>query len=99
MVGAHEVRTWVAAAAAARKMGDVRPELRYYHLVKEWITGIDVGVTQGDRIQGRVTTDRLARARRPAASNQKAPEIFYRRFWSAWPDASPATAPGCLIGL
>jgi 2,3-dihydroxyphenylpropionate 1,2-dioxygenase len=45
--GAHEVRTWVAAAAAARKMGDVRPELRYYHLVPEWITGMGIVVGQG----------------------------------------------------
>ena len=45
--GAHEVRTWVAAAAAARKMGDVRTELRYYHLVPEWITGMGIVVGQG----------------------------------------------------
>lgn len=45
--GAHEVLTWVAAAAAARKMGDVRPELRYYHLVPEWITGMGIVVGQG----------------------------------------------------
>jgi 2,3-dihydroxyphenylpropionate 1,2-dioxygenase len=42
--GAHEVRTWVAAAAAARKIGDVRSELRYYHLVPEWITGMGIVV-------------------------------------------------------
>lgn len=40
--GAHEVRTWVAAAAAARKMGDPRSEVRYYHLVPEWITGMGI---------------------------------------------------------
>jgi 2,3-dihydroxyphenylpropionate 1,2-dioxygenase len=45
--GAHEVRTWVAAAAAARAMGQVRPELRYYHLVPEWITGMGIVVGQG----------------------------------------------------
>ena len=45
--GAHEVRTWVAAAAAARKMGDLRTELRYYHLVPEWITGMGIVVGQG----------------------------------------------------
>jgi 2,3-dihydroxyphenylpropionate 1,2-dioxygenase len=44
--GAHEVRTWVAAAAAARKMGDPRSELRYYHLVPEWITGMGIVVGQ-----------------------------------------------------
>ncbi|MGD9925681.1 MAG: 3-carboxyethylcatechol 2,3-dioxygenase, partial [Pseudorhodoplanes sp.] len=37
--GAHEVRTWVAAAAAARKLGGLHTELKYYHLVPEWITG------------------------------------------------------------
>ena len=44
--GAHEVRTWVAAAAAARKIGAVRSELRYYHLVPEWITGMGIVVGQ-----------------------------------------------------
>ena len=44
--GAHEVRTWVAAAAAARQMGDPRSELRYYHLVPEWITGMGIVVGQ-----------------------------------------------------
>src|SRR5262245_41144526 len=44
--GAHEVRTWVAAAAAARKMGNLRTELRYYHLVPEWITGMGIVVGQ-----------------------------------------------------
>ena len=45
--GAHEVRTWVAAGATAAKMGDVRTELRYYHLVPEWITGMGIVVGQG----------------------------------------------------
>ena len=44
--GAHEVRTWVAAAAAAQKMGNPRSELRYYHLVPEWITGMGIVVGQ-----------------------------------------------------
>ncbi len=44
--GAHEVRTWVAAAAAARKMGKLRTELRYYHLVPEWITGMGIVIGQ-----------------------------------------------------
>ena len=44
--GAHEVRTWVAAAAAAQRMGQPRPELRYYHLVPEWITGMGIVVGQ-----------------------------------------------------
>lgn len=42
--GAHEVRTWVAAAAAARKIGELQTELRYYHLVPEWITGMGIVV-------------------------------------------------------
>jgi 2,3-dihydroxyphenylpropionate 1,2-dioxygenase len=46
--GAHEVRTWVAAAAVARKMGKLRTELRYYHLVPEWITGMGIVVGQGE---------------------------------------------------
>jgi 2,3-dihydroxyphenylpropionate 1,2-dioxygenase len=44
--GAHEVRTWVAAAAAAQKMGDPQAALRYYHLVPEWITGMGIVVGQ-----------------------------------------------------
>ena len=44
--GAHEVRTWVAAGAAAAKMGGPRAELRYYHLVPEWITGMGIVVGQ-----------------------------------------------------
>jgi len=44
--GAHEVRTWVAAAAAARRMGTLHTELRYYHLVPEWITGMGIVVGQ-----------------------------------------------------
>jgi len=44
--GAHEVRTWVAAAAAAKAMGKLRNELRYYHLVPEWITGMGIVVGQ-----------------------------------------------------
>jgi 2,3-dihydroxyphenylpropionate 1,2-dioxygenase len=44
--GAHEVRTWVAAGAAAQKMGQMQTELRYYHLVPEWITGMGIVVGQ-----------------------------------------------------
>jgi len=44
--GAHEVRTWVAAAAAAQKMGNPQAALRYYHLVPEWITGMGIVVGQ-----------------------------------------------------
>jgi 2,3-dihydroxyphenylpropionate 1,2-dioxygenase len=42
--GAHEVRTWVAAAAAAKAMGKLENELKYYHLVPEWITGMGIVV-------------------------------------------------------
>jgi 2,3-dihydroxyphenylpropionate 1,2-dioxygenase len=44
--GAHEVRTWVAAAACARKVGNVAAELRYYRLVPEWITGMGIVLGQ-----------------------------------------------------
>ena len=44
--GAHEVRTWVAAAAAAKVMGELQSELKYYHLVPEWITGMGIVVGQ-----------------------------------------------------
>jgi 2,3-dihydroxyphenylpropionate 1,2-dioxygenase len=44
--GAHEVRTWVAAGATAQKLGSPRAELRYYHLVPEWITGMGIVVGQ-----------------------------------------------------
>jgi 2,3-dihydroxyphenylpropionate 1,2-dioxygenase len=44
--GAHEVRTWVAAAAASQKMGSPAPELRYYHLIPEWITGMGIVIGQ-----------------------------------------------------
>jgi 2,3-dihydroxyphenylpropionate 1,2-dioxygenase len=40
--GAHEVRTWVAAAAAAKAMGTLQAELKYYRLVPEWITGMGI---------------------------------------------------------
>jgi 2,3-dihydroxyphenylpropionate 1,2-dioxygenase len=44
--GAHEVRSWVAAAAAAKAMGKLRAELKYYHLVPEWLTGMGIVVGQ-----------------------------------------------------
>jgi 2,3-dihydroxyphenylpropionate 1,2-dioxygenase len=44
--GAHELRTWVAAAAAAKAMGKLQAELKYYHLVPEWITGMGIVVGQ-----------------------------------------------------
>jgi 2,3-dihydroxyphenylpropionate 1,2-dioxygenase len=42
--GTHEVRTWVAAAAAAREMGDISTEVTYYRVIPEWITGMGVVV-------------------------------------------------------
>ena len=44
--GAHEVRTWVAAGAAAQAMGKIEKELLYYHLVPEWITGMGIVMGQ-----------------------------------------------------
>jgi 2,3-dihydroxyphenylpropionate 1,2-dioxygenase len=44
--GAHEVRTWVAAQAAAQRLGNLRPALHYYHLIPEWITGM--GIVAGE---------------------------------------------------
>jgi 2,3-dihydroxyphenylpropionate 1,2-dioxygenase len=40
--GGHEVRTWVAAAAAARAMGNLDMELVYYRPIPEWITGMAI---------------------------------------------------------
>lgn len=40
--GGHEVRSWVAASAAARALGVRSAELRTYRLVPEWITGMGI---------------------------------------------------------
>ena len=40
------MRAWVAAGAAAAKTGGPRAELRYHHLVPEWITGMGIVVGQ-----------------------------------------------------
>lgn len=40
--GAHEVRTWVAATAAARELAPVQPKVDYYHVIPEWLTGMGV---------------------------------------------------------
>lgn len=37
--GGHEVRTWIAAAAALAAAGPFRAELRYYRAIPEWIAG------------------------------------------------------------
>jgi len=40
--GGHEVRTWVAAVAAARAIGMRDASLGYYRVIPEWITGMGV---------------------------------------------------------
>ncbi|MGE0485321.1 MAG: 3-carboxyethylcatechol 2,3-dioxygenase [Gammaproteobacteria bacterium] len=40
--GGHEIRTWVAVAAAARAAGCTQFERRYYRAIPEWITGYGV---------------------------------------------------------
>ena len=42
--GTHEVRSWVAAAAAAREMGNVAAATTYYQIIPEWITGMGIVV-------------------------------------------------------
>jgi len=37
--GGHEIRTWIAVAAAARAAGITRLERRYYRAIPEWIAG------------------------------------------------------------
>lgn len=40
--GAHEVRTWVAATAAAREFAPINPAVDYYHIIPEWLTGMSI---------------------------------------------------------
>ncbi len=40
--GGHEVRTWVAAAAAANAMQAVQAQPRYYRIIPEWLTGMGI---------------------------------------------------------
>ena len=40
--GGHEVRTWVAAAAAAEALGAQLPSLRHYAVIPEWLTGMGI---------------------------------------------------------
>lgn len=44
--GGHEVRTWVAAFAAMRALGAFTPQLEYYRIVPEWITGMGLVTAQ-----------------------------------------------------
>jgi 2,3-dihydroxyphenylpropionate 1,2-dioxygenase len=45
--GTHEVRTWVAAAAAAGQLGATNTKLAYYRVIPEWITGMGIVVDHG----------------------------------------------------
>lgn len=48
--GGHEVRTWVAACAAAQVLagpGVLAPQLRYYQIIPEWLTGMGVVTAEG----------------------------------------------------
>jgi len=38
--GAHEVRTWVGATAAARELGQIDLSVDYYQIIPEWLTEI-----------------------------------------------------------
>jgi 2,3-dihydroxyphenylpropionate 1,2-dioxygenase len=40
--GGHEVRTWVAAAAAMQAAGPFDVSLSYYRIIPEWITGMAI---------------------------------------------------------
>ena len=40
--GGHELRAWLAAAAAARAAGVERLEHRYYRAIPEWVAGFGV---------------------------------------------------------
>jgi len=40
--GGHEVRTWVAACAAAHAMQPIKPAFRYYEIIPEWLTGMGI---------------------------------------------------------
>lgn len=40
--GSHEVRTWVAATAAARQYAPVTPQVDYYKIIPEWLTGMGI---------------------------------------------------------
>jgi 2,3-dihydroxyphenylpropionate 1,2-dioxygenase len=44
--GGHEVRCWVAAAAAMRALAPSRPRVDYYRIVPEWITGMGLVTTE-----------------------------------------------------
>ena len=44
--GGHEIRAWVAAAAAARAIETHPMQVRYYRVIPEWLTGMGI-VTAG----------------------------------------------------
>ncbi len=45
--GGHEVRTWVAASAAAHALADLRPVVRHYSVIPEWLTGMGIMTASG----------------------------------------------------
>lgn len=45
--GSHEVRTWVATFAATREISKFAPQLDYYRIVPEWITGMGLITAEG----------------------------------------------------
>jgi 2,3-dihydroxyphenylpropionate 1,2-dioxygenase len=40
--GGHEIRSWLAANAAARAGGPCTTEVRYYRTIPEWIAGFGI---------------------------------------------------------
>ena len=44
---AHEVKTWVAAAAAAQAFGGYRETARYYRAIHEWVAGFGMLTASG----------------------------------------------------
>jgi 2,3-dihydroxyphenylpropionate 1,2-dioxygenase len=40
--GGHEIRTWIAVAAAARAAGVATFDLKYYRAIPEWVAGYAV---------------------------------------------------------
>jgi len=42
----HDIRIAALSPAAAKAMGSLKAELKYYHLVPEWITGMGIVVGQ-----------------------------------------------------
>jgi 2,3-dihydroxyphenylpropionate 1,2-dioxygenase len=47
--GGHEIRSWLAVAAAARAAGIASLDRRYYHAIPEWVAGYAL-MTAGPRL-------------------------------------------------